>query len=301
MKNILFLIACLIGGTLHAKQEVDLSFIPKNKTKTFLQNQVVLIDEAHNNFHTLEGRYLPFAKVLKSDGYTIKKNIHKFSLKSLKGADVLVIANALNDKNVDNENPPNYPAFTQEEVEAVYHWVKNGGSLLLIADHLPWPKASDSLASIFGFQFSNGYVEVIGSSEQYFEVSDGSLVMHEVLKGLDNTQSITKVRGFMGQGFLIPPRAKPLLVFTKEAIAYLPSKAWEFKDDTPIISATGWYQGATLDFHKGRVAVFGEAGMFTAQIGSDDEEQWKMGMNAKGAEQNEQFVLNTMHWLSKKI
>ncbi|BBN81484.1 hypothetical protein PA25_14690 [Pseudoalteromonas sp. A25] len=300
MEKIISFIAVIFCITGHAAQIVDTNFTPKNKSKTIFDNNVVLIDEAHNNFHTLDGRYQPFAKVLRSDGYIVKKNTQKFTLESLNNADVLVIANALSDKNVHNQDLPNFSAFTRDEVEAVYNWVKKGGSLMLIADHLPWPKASDELASIFGFQFNNSYVEVLGNTAQYFELSDGSLAQHEISKGFSETQSISKVRGFMGQAFLIPPSAKPLLVFSKEAIAYMPSKAWQISDETPVISATGWYQGATLKFHKGRVAVFGEAGMFTAQIDIDDDGEWKMGLATKGAEQNEQFLINTMHWLSKK-
>ena len=47
---------------------------------------------------------------------------------------------------------------------------------------------------------------------------------------------------------------------------------------------------------KGRVAVFGEAAMFTAQLNV-----WastKMGMNGPIADQNPQFLLNVMHWLT---
>lgn len=43
------------------------------------------------------------------------------------------------------------------------------------------------------------------------------------------------------------------------------------------------------------VAAFGEAAMFSAQVGSDRE---PMGMNDPEADQNYQFVLNVMHWLS---
>jgi hypothetical protein len=295
--RILLLLICLASGVLQAKQEVDLGFVPKNN-KIVSKDKIVLVDEAHHNFHTLDGLYKPFAKVLESAGYIVEKNINKFTSKSLGNVDVLVIANALDEKNVRNHDLPNFSAFTQKEVEVVHHWVKSGGSLFLIADHFPWPKASDSLASTFGFKFNNSYVEVLGNSEQYFEVGDESLVEHEILKGLAGTSEITVVRGFMGQAFLSPPAAKPLLVFRKKSVAYMPSKAWDIGDYTPTISAVGWHQGATLDFYKGRVAVFGEAGMFTAQIDSDEKEQWKMGMNAKGAEQNEQFLLNTMYWLS---
>lgn len=47
---------------------------------------------------------------------------------------------------------------------------------------------------------------------------------------------------------------------------------------------------------RGRVAVFGEAAMFTAQV--TGPERQPMGMNAPGAEQNAQLLLNVLHWLS---
>jgi len=43
--------------------------------------------------------------------------------------------------------------------------------------------------------------------------------------------------------------------------------------------------------------VFGEAGMFTAQIVTEDNETWKMGMNADNALQNQQLLINIMRWL----
>ena len=49
-----------------------------------------------------------------------------------------------------------------------------------------------------------------------------------------------------------------------------------------------------MPFGSGRAAFFGEAAMFSAQL-SDKQ---PMGMNAPMAEQNFQFVLNVMHWLS---
>ena len=47
---------------------------------------------------------------------------------------------------------------------------------------------------------------------------------------------------------------------------------------------------------SGPAAFFGEAAMFSAQV--TGPERRPMGMNAPGAEQNAQFVLNVMHWLS---
>jgi len=47
-------------------------------------------------------------------------------------------------------------------------------------------------------------------------------------------------------------------------------------------------------FGAGRVAAFGEAAMFTAQV----DEDGPMGMNHPEAPQNAQFVLNVLHWLT---
>jgi hypothetical protein len=46
----------------------------------------------------------------------------------------------------------------------------------------------------------------------------------------------------------------------------MPEKSWKIEDKTPYFDATNYYQGALLEVGKGRIAVFGEAGMFTAQI-----------------------------------
>jgi hypothetical protein len=81
--RILLLLICLASGVLQAKQEVDLGFVPKNN-KIVSKDKIVLVDEAHHNFHTLDGLYKPFAKVLESAGYIVEKNINKFTSKSLK-------------------------------------------------------------------------------------------------------------------------------------------------------------------------------------------------------------------------
>lgn len=285
----------------NAHQQRDNDFAPKNQKKSYNNKNapIVLIDEAHHNFHTMDGRYDPFAKILQSDGYTVKKNTEVFSFESLSKADVLVISNALNKKNTSNWDLPNYSAFSRNEIEVVFRWVKNGGSLFLIADHMPFPKASEDLAAIFGFQFNNGYVEDLSNRAQIFSIDKGNLIPHEILKGTENNNVITTVKAFTGQAFLSPPKAKPLLKFGEQAVSIMPSRSWKFPDGTPEISVDGWYQGATLEFGKGRIVVFGEAAMFTAQLAG--KEKFKMGVIAEGAEQNERFLLNIMLWLAKEI
>lgn len=186
----------LFSFAVNAQQLGDDSFKPKNTTKTFSKadSPIVLLDQAHHNFHTMDGRYQPFVRILRSDGYSVKKNRVLFTAESLADADILVISNALDQKNVKNWNLPNYSAFSRAEIEAVYQWVKNGGSLFLIADHMPFPRAAENLAAIFGFQFNNGYVEDLKNKEQLFTVDKGTLLAHAILNGLPRSKAIKSYR-----------------------------------------------------------------------------------------------------------
>jgi hypothetical protein len=60
------------------------------------------------------------------------------------------------------------------------------------------------------------------------------------------------------------------------------------------------FQGAALSVGKGRVAVFGEAAMFTAQT-DDADPKIKTGFSAPGAESNKQFALNVARWLAGEL
>ena len=120
---------------------------------------LVAVDEAHFNFHTIEGRYRGFAQALESDGYVVHPGKTPFTPAALRRIRILVIANALSERNRDpaNWSPPISSAFTAGEIQAVREWVHNGGSLLLIVDHLPFAGASKQLAAAFGFELIDGY------------------------------------------------------------------------------------------------------------------------------------------------
>ena len=62
------------------------------------------------------------------------------------------------------------------------------------------------------------------------------------------------------------------------------------------MAADGMLQGAVLLAGRGRVAVFGEAAMFSAQVSG--EARRPMGMNMPSASQNPQFLINVAHWLA---
>lgn len=260
----------------------------------------VLVDEHHCNFHTAGGRYKPFAELLRSDGLVVEPLKTAFSADALGGADVLVIANALGEAQCEEWKLPTASAFRDDEIKALADWVEAGGALLLIADHMPFPGANERLASTFGVAFTDGYVKP-GSGGPWirFDRASGTLADHPVTSGRSAEEAIDSVTSFTGQGFrAVGESVTPLLVHPAGTTNFLPSEAGQFDDATPRFSAEGLLQGALVAHGKGRVAVFGEAAMFSAQEIERNGETFKFGMNADGAEHNAQFLLNVLHWLT---
>ena len=87
------------------------------------------------------------------------------------------------------------------------------------------------------------------------------------------------------------------MVFGPGFLSWATEEYYVFKNDTPRVRVTGWSQGGVLDYGAGRLAVFGEAAMFTAQI--FDRGRRRAGMNAPEAPHNLRLLLNVMHWLSR--
>ncbi|MDR2764092.1 MAG: DUF4350 domain-containing protein [Tannerella sp.] len=303
-KNILFaLFICC--AQLGAQQIPDRSFDPPvvSPAYPFGKGSLVLLDEAHHNFHTAEGRYLVFAEILKKDGYRVMSGTQAFTPALPKEVKILVIANALNAINADGNDGrtrwklPVPSAFTADEIRSVNEWVKAGGSLFLIADHHPFPGASFDLAKSFGFTFYNGFAtDTLSDSYPYrvsgvalFSKKDGSLAIHPL------TENVEQVATFTGQAFQIPEKATSLLTLGKQYKLLLPDTAWVFGQHTQRLPAKGFSQGAVLEYGKGRVAIFGEAAMFSGQL--KGQEQEPMGLNAPFAGDNIPFLLNMIHWL----
>ena len=284
-------------------QQADLAFDPPIPRPAYAvkMGPRVLIDEAHFNFHTAEGRYAPFAKLLRRDGYVVESLTETASTESLASANILVIANAIAESDQKGWKLPLEPAFADSEVHTIREWVESGGSLLLIADHMPFPGSVESLAAAFDILLGNGFLyDADGDSMLTFERGSG-LADHPITDGRNAEEKVTLVRTFTGQAFRIDREHEPLLTLARGSILKLPSEAWVFKPTTPEIPAAGMLQGAVLEFGRGRIAVFGEAAMFSAQEVLHDDGRLLMGMNRDDAAQNPQFLLNVMHWLSGLI
>lgn len=304
-------------------QETDLSYDTRVIRPAYSDRRpAVLFDAAHHNLHRPTTGYGPFANLISSDGYRITTNDRPFSAAALAGQDVLIIVNAAGSENL---NAYWSSAFTEQECLAVAEWVRNGGSLLLIADHAPFGGASEQLARQFGVDMSKG----VTADPDHFDPETGNLSfilysrenrmlgIHPILEGRNATERINRVMTFSGQSLRGPDgsvsllslgehardRAQPTQAQIEAAVAAARESARREGRTGPLpvalnqgtsTSAAGRAQAVALRFGRGRVVVLGEAAMLTAQRTSTGV---LFGMNHRGTD-NRQFALNVMHWLS---
>lgn len=301
IKNIIicFLIANMaVIVPLCAQQVEDTTYSPSIRSPRYEYGTgpVIMIDAAHFNFHTKEGRFKPFATLLERDGYQVKSLHSKISAAALQECSILVLSNALSELNSQRWYRPVLSAFTPEEIRVIKDWVASGGSLFLIADHMPFAGAASDLASVFGFRFTDGFAMLPGSNTPaFFSYDDQSLHHTLVTPGHPSFEAVDSIVTFTGQAFEIPGDATPVLTFGEGWVNLLPDTAWVFDETTKTESIGGWSQGAYKVTGKGKIYVSGEAAMFSAQLAGPN--QIKMGMNAPYASHNYQLLLNIIHWL----
>ena len=291
----------LISACASAQQEGDLDFIPPVGERAFRAGTgpVVMIDEAHNNFHTAEGRYRTFAEFLRAHGCTVLPGTQPLAASTLAAADIYVISNALAERNIEDWSLPIDNAFTQEEIDAVARWVSEGGSLFLIVDHMPMPGAADSLALRFGVHFSNGFAFPDGKQSRglMFTRVNETLRPHWISDTPLDGSIVDSVVTFTGSAFRVEGEHDPLLVFGARMYSVEPRVAWEFDDQTRRVNVEGWRQGAAMRFGKGRVVIFGEAAMFTAQ--RSGAAGLPVGLNAPEGARNAPLLVNIIRWLAR--
>lgn len=306
-RTVCAVVACLLAGTAAmprasmAQVQADTAFDVSVTQPSWSSGAgpLVLLDEGHRNAHTVSGRYAPFVRLLRNDGYKVEPLRERFSAAALADARVLVIANAY--AAADSLSAAGAPAsaFTADEIAALVAWVRDGGSLLLIADHPPWAGAAEALALAFGVYFANGYaMRQPGNYENFvFQNSDGTLRDHPVTRGRRRRERVSAVASFTGQAFRAH-ELSPILVLREDVFLYLAADPRELSARTPRIRAGGMLQGAAGRFGRGRLAVFGEAALFSAQLLGPTHEP--LGMNHPAAPQNKQFTLNVLHWLAAR-
>ena len=260
----------------------------------------VCVDGGHQNYHTVEGRYRPFALLLEQDGYVVVPLEAAFDSVALAGCRIVVIANARAPVDAQGQAYPHAAAFARDEVNALFAWVRQGGSLLLVADHPPFAGAAAGLAALLGFQLFDGYAgpsaawptgtmifgaldeEAIRSATERHSIpheqfrstigEPGRLADHAILRGRTARESVTTVVTFTGHAFFPSQDVEPLLVLGPDASGLVvlgPNAPGARPEEYPRFSLAGWLQGGVRRIASGRVALLGEAAMCSAQWRAD--------------------------------
>jgi hypothetical protein len=293
---------CLGGPPLIPGQAPDPSFEPEVRRPAYppASGPRVLFDEFYSG-RRLAGSHIGFAKVLEKDGYRLSPLRSSLTAESLHDADIFVTAGPTAGPNALGFWFPSVSAFSVEEIELLVHWIEAGGSLLLNVDHLPSAGGSIALARRLGILLNEGYAtdQSCQADEFEFVAGDGSLSDHPITRGRDASERVERVRTITGTAFREVPGVAmaPLMTLAPGSMILMPTYAWDWRPPVPYFPGEGMFQGAALRVGEGRVAVFGEIAMFTAQVRGPVNNRMPMGMNMPTAPENVQFLLNVFHWL----
>jgi len=193
-------------------------------------------------------------------------------------------------------------AFSEAEITILREWVGEGGALLLVLDHFPMSGAAQELGAAFGIEISNGLAAdgallaeqgvaqavAQGAGSLVFERTEGGVADDPITNGRTPGQRVDAFGFFGGSAFRLPPQGRSLLTFGSSFVSLLPEVMWQFSETTSREDIGGWSGGGVLRVGQGRVAIYGEHGIFPTEDGFERHPEL----------QNPQLFMNTMHWLS---
>lgn len=305
------LIPMLASCPAHSQQVPDTTFDVTIARPAFAEGKRprLAISEGHSEFHTAAGRYRPFADLARADGFEVSALPGRFTHESLAELRVLVIANAMGEPDMASPGAES-SAFSDAEVAAVAAWVRDGGALLLIADHAPFGAAMASLGRAFGVEMRNGYCSDPGKGNAsgeagtiWFTADYGLDTSHVIVSGATQADRVDTVATFTGQSLSGPPGSRSLLTFSStaqdELISYTERHTLQRVPKDRRRSAAGRSQALAIEHGTGRVVVLGEAAMNTAQLAGPGG-RFRMGMNVAG-NHNKRFVTNMLRWLARAL
>ncbi|MEO7635301.1 MAG: hypothetical protein ABIS38_06615 [Sphingomicrobium sp.] len=267
----------------------------------------ILFDAAHHNRHRIDDTYRPFAKLLRNDGFQLRALSDPLSAATLAKGRIVAVVTAESDTQTKDS-----PAFSAAEVSALIGWIRQGGSLLLVTDHAPYPNAVETVAQALGLEVAKGmtfdakqFRAATGDeSRLIFSTANGLLGAHPITAGRNPKEAVRTVETFTGDAFKLGPGMTPLLTLSPTAISRTGVPTVRRSGGDVLVttnfvvphSVQGWVQGGAFPLGKGRVVVLAEAAMISAQ----EDNGRKLGMNSTDND-NKQFLLNLMRWLGRAL
>lgn len=261
----------------------------------------ILIDAGHHNFIVELGLIKPFVDLSTNDGYQPKIDSGVFTSAYLANYQMVLITPAMPFKFGSKKEVTTEITFTPDELIALKDWVTKGGSLIMLSEHAPIDKSMTPLFNTFGIQLSIGAVV---DSVNYdtsikfpnvetillFNNSNGLLNSnHPIITGANKNEIVDNIETYTGcaltgEGytniFKLSPSAK--------------IRKWNASQP----SGGGDSQCLAGNFGKGKVIALGDCNGFTAMYVNTGGKKFSAGMQVEQYDWR-QFVLNSLHWLSK--
>lgn len=259
----------------------------------------ILLDGAHHNFFIQWDFIKPFSDLAKNDGYQTIVDSLNFTPEYLKRFDIVMIITALPFDFTTKNEVTDESTFSTKEINNLYDWVNNGGSLLVFSEHAPFDQAINPLLKRFGIESSIGrtidsinYNKEIGNTGwiEFSNQNGGLKNEHPILNGRNKEEKVTRLMTFGGSA-LTGKDYTNLLELSETAKNIIHSTGVG-------PSGKGNSQGLAGKIGNGKVVALGDSNGFTAMIfNEDDGSTQAAGMNLEEYDWR-QFVLNTLHWLS---
>jgi hypothetical protein len=202
------------------------------------------------------------------------------------------------------------PAFSSDEVRAVFDYVSAGGSLLLIVDHTAAPEME--MARALGAELRHAFTwdahhyppgyKVVGligrfASYVYYSREAGTIGDHPIMAGTGNADRVNAVAAYVGSSIQGPIGSTPLLILSDSAFDYY--RAWP---DGPEyrLSAAGRSQAVAYELGLGRVVIVAEISMLMKDplgpADPNDPQRLGSGLDYSHAD-NRRFAHNMLKWL----
>ena len=261
----------------------------------------ILIDAGHHNFIVELGLIKPFIDVAKADGYRPVIDSAVFTKEYLSKYKMVLLMPALPFEFGSKPKVTVEQTFTPEEITNLHNWVREGGSLMVFSEHAPIDKSMTPLFNKFGIELSIGVVydslncDTTVKSGSYdtileFNKQNGLLnTSHPITEGENENEHISQLRTWGGCALMGKGYTNILQLASSSGIR-------KYSGSEP--SGGGNSQCLVGNVGKGKLFAMGDCNGFTAMYAMKGNKKSSAGMQVPNYDWK-QFVLNTLHWLSK--
>lgn len=261
----------------------------------------ILIDAGHHNFIVEMGLIKPFVDLSTNDGYRPKIDSGVFTPAYLANYQMVLITPAMPFKFGSKKEVTTEITFTPNELAALKDWVNKGGSLIMLSEHAPIDKSMTPLFNTFGIQLSIGAVVDSVNYDTRIQFPNAETLLlfnsnngllhnnHPIIKGNNKSEWVQNIETYTGcaltgEGYTNIFKLSPS------------AKIRKWSGSQP--SGGGNSQCLAGSFGKGKLVALGDCNGFTAMYVNSGGKKFSAGMQVEQYDWR-QFVLNTLHWLSK--